>query len=56
MCITILSENAVPQDTKSLTWEGGINFSFTEVENVKGILNDFLNRFKFVSDRIKTSF
>ena len=35
-----------------LVWEGGINFSFTGEENVKGILNDFLNWFKFVSDRI----
>ena len=43
MCITILSEYSVLRDTKWLTWEGGINFSFTEEENVKGILNDFLN-------------
>ena len=43
MCITTLSENSVLWDTKLRTWEGGINFSFTEEENVKGILNDFLN-------------
>ena len=43
MCITILWVNSVLQDTKLLAWEGGINYSFTEEENVKGILNDFLN-------------
>ena len=47
MCIMIFSENSVLQDTKLVTWEGGISFSFTEVGNVKGILNDFLNWFKF---------
>ena len=35
MCITILSENSVLRDTKLLTWEGGINFSFTAEENAK---------------------
>ena len=43
MCITILLKYSALQDTKFLAWEGGINFSFTEEENVKGILNDFLN-------------
>ena len=43
MYFRILSENSVLRDTKLLTWEGGINFSFTEEENVKGIFNDFLN-------------
>ena len=52
MCITILLENSVLRDAKFLAWEGGISFSFTEEESVKGILNDFLNSFKFVSDRI----
>ena len=47
ICIMIFSENSVLQDTKLVTWEGGISFSFTEVGNVKGILNDFLNWFKF---------
>ena len=42
MCITILLENSVLRDTKLLTWEGGINFSFTGKENIKSILNDFL--------------
>ena len=49
MYITMLSENKVLlRDTKLLAWEGGINFTFTEEENI----NDFLNRLKFVSDRI----
>ena len=52
MCITILSENPVLRDTKLQAWEGGISFSFIEEENVKGILNDFLNWLKFVSDQI----
>ena len=38
MCIMILSKDSVLQDTKLLGWEGGINFSFTEEENVKGLL------------------
>ena len=53
MGIKILLENLVLRDTKLLTCEGEINFSFTEEENLKGILNDFLNWFKLVSDRIK---
>ena len=52
MCITILSENSVLQDNKLLTWEGGINCSFTEEKNIKGVLNDFLNLFKYVFDQI----
>ena len=52
MCITILPENSVLRDNKLLTWEGGINFSFTEEKNVKGILNDSLNLFKDVFDQI----
>ena len=52
MCISILSEDSVLQDNKLLTWEGGINFSFTEEKNVKGILNDSLNLFRYVFDQI----
>ena len=43
MYITILSENLVLWDTKLLAWKGGISFSFTEEENVKCILDDFMN-------------
>ena len=46
----ILSENSVLQDTKLLAWEWEIDFSFTEKENIKVILDDFLNWFKFDSD------
>ena len=52
MCNTIISENSVLWDTKLLAWEGRMSFSFIEEENFKGILNDFLNDFKFASDRI----
>ena len=50
MCNTIISENSVLWDTKLLAWEGRMSFSFIEEENFKGILNDFLNDFKFASD------
>ena len=43
MRIRILSENSGLPYTKLLAWEGEINFSFNEEENIKGILNDFLN-------------
>ena len=43
MCITILLKSYVLWDTILLPWERGINFSFTEDENAKGILNNFLN-------------
>ena len=42
MCITIPLENSVLRDAKLLAWEGGINFSFTKEENIKGILNEKL--------------
>ena len=38
-----LLKKSIFRDTKLLVWEGGVNFSFTEDENVKGILNSFLN-------------
>ena len=37
MYVTIHLENSVLLGTKLLVWEGGINFSFIEWENVKGI-------------------
>ena len=33
--MAILSKNLVLRDTELLAWEGEINFSFTEEENVK---------------------
>ena len=47
-----LLKKPILRDTKLLVWEGGINFSFAQEENVKGIFNNFLNWFKFASDRI----
>ena len=48
----ISSKRSVLWNTKLLAWEGEINFSFTEEENFKDVLNNFLEAFKFVSDRI----
>ena len=42
-----LLKKSILRDTKLLVWGRGINFSFTEEENFKGILNNFLNWFKF---------
>ena len=47
-----LLKKLILMDTKLLVWEGGFTFNFTEEENAKSILNNFLNWFKFVSDRI----
>ena len=38
-----LQKKLILMDTKLLAWEGGFNFNFTEEENAKGILNNFLN-------------
>ena len=48
----ILSKRSVLWNTKLLAWEGGINFSFTEEENFKDVLNNFLKAFRFASGRI----